>query len=635
MLAAAGLLWPSRLSGPLDGMPLDRPAEAIAIGVVFPALWWCHPQFLRTRLARGLVLALVGWKALGGMTLVQDGWCLRVLPAAPLAKDAAGAPHSWDVRADWRSPNPACSAIVTRSYLQLSEFPAWFFNLPPPRDELPVATDRPPGATTRMTVIGFLRAARAGALRIVTGPDVAAAVLVDGRRVSSEDANGGGVTLAPGTHMVSIDATLTGDRWQFAPRWNDDDLWSASVMTSAAIGTVSKPSRRDLVIRPWGRWIAAALVVVLEIGWLASVVARVRNTRSLRNGFGAFLVIGVPWMTFIVIKSAPLIGRFTLYTAGDDYWMFQRWAYRIFMQGYWLHGGESTFWFQPLYRWIAGTLHLVFGDSSVGEWYWDGACLLVMALFSFHAAKAFAGFWWGLVAAASALAIVIYGPTWMFIGRGLSEISSAGFIYLAALVALRSRHGPPRRAIAAGALATLAFFTRLNNLPMAAAVAVFALPRKRAVVGVLATLTLGLFLFACRTWYYTGMFSVFYGTGRYALALWQPGMALGTVLERMAGSLLMVLTMHDPPEFDPLAIPLLLGVSISVLAVLRVPRVRDLPLGLVVFCLAAASGSLVARGSAYSGRFSIHIIGVSIAVVTCAIALAVSRIPSTRSMSSS
>src|SRR5205814_983795 len=152
-------------------------------------------------------------------------------------------------------------------------------------------------------------------------------------RMSSEDANSG-VTLAAGTRMVPVDATLTANRWLLAPRWNDDDLWSASPVGSM-IATVSKPSRRDLAVRPWARGIAAVLVVVLEIGWLASVAARVRNTRSLRNGFGAFLLIGVPWMTVIVIKSAPLIGRFTLYTAGDDYWMFQRWAYRIFMQGYW------------------------------------------------------------------------------------------------------------------------------------------------------------------------------------------------------------------------------------------------------------------------------------------------------------
>src|SRR3989442_3643217 len=100
MLAAAGLLWPSRLSGPLDGMPLDGRAEAIAIGVVFPALWWCHPHFLRTRLARAVVLALVGWKALSAMALVQDGGCVRFLPAAPLVQDPSGAPHSSDVPAD-------------------------------------------------------------------------------------------------------------------------------------------------------------------------------------------------------------------------------------------------------------------------------------------------------------------------------------------------------------------------------------------------------------------------------------------------------------------------------------------------------------------------------------------------------
>ena len=44
---------------------------------------------------------------------------------------------------------------------------------------------------------------------------------------------------------------------------------------------------------------------------------------------------------------------------------------------------SPTFWFQPLYRWIAGLLHLVFGDSSVGEYYWDGACLLTGALAAF------------------------------------------------------------------------------------------------------------------------------------------------------------------------------------------------------------------------------------------------------------
>ena len=87
------------------------------------------------------------------------------------------------------------------------------------------------------------------------------------------------------------------------------------------------------------------------------------------------------------------------YTSGDDWWMFQRYAYRIYLQGYWLEGGEPSFWFQPFYRWIAGALHMVFGDSSVGELFWDGACALAGALFAFHVARVVAGFRWGVAAA--------------------------------------------------------------------------------------------------------------------------------------------------------------------------------------------------------------------------------------------
>src|SRR5262249_26099780 len=150
-----------------------------------------------------------------------------------------------------------------------------------------------------------------------------------------------------------------------------------------------------------------------------------------------------------------------------DNWMFQRFAYQIVMQGHWLEGGSPTFWFQPLYRWIVGILHAIFGDSSVGEWFWDGACLLVGALFSFRLVRAFAGFRWGLVAAALPLGVFALGTPKQLIGFGLSEISSSGFVYLAAWAALRSRHGSIRWAALAGACATLAFYTRLNNLPMA------------------------------------------------------------------------------------------------------------------------------------------------------------------------
>jgi hypothetical protein len=673
LAAAAALLWPARISGPFDGVPLDGPAEAILGGVVFPALFWFHSRFLTTRFARTCIIALLGWKVLTTVAFVQDGWCVRFAPSAQIVKDGTGAPHSWDARADWRSAEPSCSAIMTNPYDEFSRFPAWFFNLPPPNDSWPSATDRPPGATTGMTVVGFMHARQPGVLQIVTGPDVAATVNVAGRSVSREDQTRGGIAVEAGVHRVAVEATLTGDRWQFVPLWNGAGLWSASM-------AVQRPSAFDLGVRRWVTWVSGGLVLALGLAWLASAVARIRDAdvlawtigasscigllaatgngspgqwaiagmlgatflrvpARLRNALGAFALIGIPWLTFIVVVSASQIGRFTMYDVGSDFWMFQRFAYRIFMQGYWLEGGSATFWFQPLYRWIAGALHLIFGDSSVGEWYWDGACVLVMAMFSFHVAKAFAGFRWGLVAAVMTLTVFTLGTTWVHLGRGLSEISSAGLVSLAALVALRSRHRSWRLAIAAGVLGTLAFYSRLNNLPMALAVAVFALPIRqpvramfrpgtwvartswRTVAAVTLTLCLGLLLFAWRTWHYTGVFSGFYGTQRDLLAVWQPGMSLGTILERMAGSVMMVLTMNDPARFDPHALPLLLGAAISVLAIVGVPRLRELPLGPVIVCLSALSGSLVTRGSAYPGRFSIHVIAITCAIVACTAAL--------------
>lgn len=110
---------------------------------------------------------------------------------------------------------------------------------------------------------------------------------------------------------------------------------------------------------------------------------------------------------------------------------------------------------------------MVFGNSSAGEWFWDGACLLAGALLSFRLTRVFARCRWGVVAAVSTLAVFAVGPTQDLIGYGLGEISSAGLLSMAALCVLRSRHRRATAAVAAG-LATLAFYTRLNILIMAA-----------------------------------------------------------------------------------------------------------------------------------------------------------------------
>jgi hypothetical protein len=710
LVAATALLWPDRLSGPLDGVPLDRGAEAILIGVVLPALWLFHGRFLATRLARVTIVALVIWKIAAAFLFVQDGWCLRFEPSRPYVKDGTGAPHAWDLRADWRSPDPACSAIMTRSYGELHEFPAWFFNLPPPNESFPAPEDLPPEATTAMRVRGYVSTATPGSLDIDVGPGVKATVAVDGRTSELPAA------LTPGVHNIAIDGTLTGSRWWLKPRWNGADLWST------VTATVQRPSLASLRLRAVARWIPLALTTLLLGAWCTSAIARVRNVAvlawaigfslvigwlivtdqvmtarwmmvalaaaivvpvppRLQNLRGAFLLVGVPWLTFVVVCAAPAIGRWVLYEFGNDYWLYQRWGYRIVIQGYWLEGGSPTFYFQPFYRWISGVLHAVFGDSSVGEWYWDGACLLAGSLLSFRLTRAYAGFRWGLVAAAAPLAVFELSSARDLIGRGLSEIASAGLLSMSAHCAIASRHRRyrfPGLAIAAGALATLAFYTRLNNLLMALGVAVFALSLKvptralirpwsfaqlattedtgdtevkgrsrrnlllrilrvlrggelwrsvawRTAIAVPAVIGAGLLFFAWRTWHYTGVFSLFHGTQRYIVAIWQPNMPFRTSAYWAAYNVSQVLTVNDPPMFDIHAAPVIVGAIVAVLSLAGVPRLRNLPAAAVLFFFASIAGAFIARGWSYPGRFSVHIMPITCALAVCGVASLVRR----------
>ncbi len=689
-LLGVAVLWPARLAGPLDGAPLDTAAEATLVGVVLAFLVWTVPHVLHTRGFRAITVALLLWKVVTAVTLAQDGWCLRFTSPVPLYRDMGTVPHAWDIRADWRVAVPRCSAVMTHGYQDLYSFPAWFYNLPPSLIGQPAEdSDRPPLVTLRLDLDGFLHAAAPGTLRLNTGRDVTARVIVDGEAVAADPA---GIAIAAGLHKITIEAGLENENWALMPTWNGGDLWRSSA------ATLSAPAAADFWFRPWGRYIPALLIAVLlglaiaaligrasslaalvsatALAAIFSVAAALGNQRlmraaplllfapalvrfpnRLRNLAGAAVLIGVPFLALMATLAVPQAGRFTLYTSGDDWWMFQRYAYRIFMQGYWLEGGQVTFWYQPLYRWIAGGLHMIFGDSSVGELLWDTACALAGAYFAFRVTRVVAGFRWALIAAALVLAVMSLGPTWYLFGRGLSEISSMGFIYAAALFAMRGRHGSWPHILMAGALATLAFFTRLNNLPMTLAVAAFAWPirqpiggvfqprtfavrrfvghpfrgasnrgaSKKALAGILGVIALGLWMFTARTWYYTGVPSMLHGTQSGSLSVWQPTTEGLTATENVVGSVLMVLTMNDPPRFDVRALPLIAGVIAAILGLIRIRPFDRLPLGAVTLCLAGMAGAFVARGSAYPGRFSVHLIPAAVALFVCAVSLLVQR----------
>jgi len=685
--ALAALWWPGRLIGPLDGLPLDGVWEAILFGLAVPVLWWLHPAYLHTLVARVLIATLLIAK-LASSFLVQGGWCVQFETPRPLVSESRGRIHSWDVRADWQSRTPRCSAIITRGYSEFKDFPVWFFNMPPTDSNLPRLEDRPPFATLDMNVLGYIDAAEAGQLEVQSGPSMTTTLIVDGQPSGSRAA------VAAGRHAIEIRSHLTDRHWRFVPSWNGAPMGSAGF----ASATVAPPSDFDAAVRGPLNWLIHLVAPAIVIGWLAMFASQwadrttllfalaasavvgwlgahpgdnyvmtpwarwsitalaaamaLRLSPAAQNLRGAFLLIGVPWLAFVTAVHASHIGRFSFYAPGDDMWMFQRFAYRIYLQGYWLQGGELTFWFQPFYRWIAGALHLVFGDSSMGEFWWDALSLLASALFAHLVVATAYGYRWGLAAAVLCLTIVMHGPAWGFIGIGLSDTASAGFIYFGALLLLSARlrgDVPVTTGLLAGTLAAIGFYTRLNNLLVATGIAVFALPlmvrsrdlwRARAwwsqiswrgAVGVAAAIAIALCLFAWRTYHYTGVFSVLHGTTWRNHALWDAGQPLSQIIAAMSSSLMMVLTFNDPPRFTWYALPLLCGAVVAVLAVLRVPRIREVPLAPVLFFVVGCSAALAARGVAYSGRFSIHLAGVGCALTMCGIAALVTRREPSRS----
>jgi len=667
---AAAVLWPGRALSPLDGLPLNGRAEAIVIGVLLPALWWIDRDFLQRAAARSLIAALLVVKAAAWVALPQHGLCAR-FSTAPLAgtvmtiqiDEPAGALRSWDARSDARAESPRCTAILDRAYESRDALPSWFVNLlnGMGRDASRVALD----------VDGYVTSGAPGTWTLAATKDTRIAGAIGGASIALAPGSVADVPLTAGSHRLRLRAEFTGDDWRFAPLWNGRDAWRAVRFT------VAPPGALDALLAPVAAVVTPLLVLAIAAAWSwSSIVGRrvpgivaggaaaaavlfaaialdgrfdryaaalllaaallpvARRDQHVRT---AFLLVGVPWMALFVARAWTQIGRVTTYSLGDDWLMYQVAAYRITLNGDWIRGGSPTFYYQPFYRWIAGALHMIFGDSSVGETYWDAACLLAASLTCFAIVKRIAGYRWGVAAAALTLATFTLSTSWYLIGRGLSEISAVGLMSAAAVFLMRARRGSRRLALAAGVCAVLMFYTRLNHLLLAGFFLAWLLPlrtpaRWRDVVAAAqrvrvapaavyaATLAAGVVLFAAHTWWYAGHFSVVYGTsfGPQQTGLRPATLASGEVWRRIAEAFAAQLSMREPPAVDPRAALVAIGALLSVLALLQVPVARRLPAPLVIATFGTIAGSFVAHTHDYPGRMSVHVVPFAVAVSVCA-----------------
>ena len=387
VLTLVAFLWPSRIAGVFDGVPLDTAVECILVGLVVPALLWFHPSFVKQIPVRVAIAAILLCKLGTTVAMQQEGWCVAFTPPYPMVRESTGKPHSWDMRADWLSSDPNCSAVMTRSYRDSFEVPAWFYNLPPPTmrwcvmGSIPAKfqyVSRSP-VTSALVIPASLRCRRLRRCRSV--------LRIDGTQIEPREPGRHEHSLKAGVHSVQFEGTMLGKQWRVVPEWNSVPMGSMLF----PLTTILPPSRAGRLIRTIGHWMIPAVVAGLILAWVISlgrhvatpslliwsggaVVAIVALTiylperaawhtaiaiavtlsipvrRRFRSSRGVFLLVLVPWLTYVAAANAYQIGRWTLYGIGNDNFLFQRFSYRIFMQHFWLEGGQQTFWNQPLFR---------------------------------------------------------------------------------------------------------------------------------------------------------------------------------------------------------------------------------------------------------------------------------------------
>jgi len=272
ILALIAVLWPSHISGILDGAPLDRLSESVLLGLFVPVLAWFDPSFLRYRLARLAIAAILLVKIAAIVAIQQQGWWITFTPPRPMVRDSTGKPHAWDIRADWLSEDPVCSAVLTDRYRDSFEVPAWFFNLPPPDDAVVRTGFHPGEIPIRIAGTGYLSVRGKGTFELLTTAPMAVSVRIDGIAIPAASPGEHRTELPRGTHLVQFEGTMIGKLWRVVPRWNGAAMGSMFF----PLATLAPASAVDRIAAPAFNWIVLLLVIALLAAWTVSTVVRVR-----------------------------------------------------------------------------------------------------------------------------------------------------------------------------------------------------------------------------------------------------------------------------------------------------------------------------------------------------------------------
>lgn len=353
-----------------------------------------------------------------------------------------------------------------------------------------------------------------------------------------------------------------------------------------------------------------------------------RNTASTptRAALVVFIATAPAVFAYYFMAWRDSIGTFIAYPVFSDPLTYQVFAHEIFLEGDWLHAaGEPVITYQPLYRYLVGVLHVVFGQASVAQWMVDvwSVCFGV-------ATVTMLGVRFGLSPAAAGAAGVLYlafmfGPHFSWhIGYGLQELTSNLFLF--ALLWAAAGGASPGQVALAALFAVLMVWTRLDRIALALAAVLMFLPpamgpnpawgrMAREALGIwprmiaYAAMAVGAFLLVqLRNLFAGGEFTINYQANINYLQCQDLECIRWTFEQLLLGSNVCV---------DRAAVPLVAGALIALAAlVYRRGSLGAIPLQLPILLFAAMVSYLAGGPKNYEPRFSHHLLPLCVLLVT-------------------
>jgi len=396
-----------------------------------------------------------------------------------------------------------------------------------------------------------------------------------------------------------------------------------AVFITSLVGPVVKSILRNMSLSdPTNISHLGFSIIFVSVGLLCWIVWKqdFRNFQSERITTSIFLFYGITVFPFFSHLWRHTLGKWVLWSPGDDWLSYQGFARKIVVDGEWLNAGEGVFMMQPLYRYFVGIYHLLFGQSPFAQHMADVWCVLgaTTIITAFAVKLRFSPvliFTISLVY----LGINFISSLRYHLGRGLVENHAMIFMMLAAwfLYSLRERGG--NRIILAILFGIFGYWTRQDHLGAIAGLAFLTLEPIDGSTGdwkgywnrfklqwkVFAWYwgggVLSVLLLCFRHWWLGGTF--------YPTVKWHPNLDLVTH-SPFPDSLYIVLTGKSWPAFPGmLGIIVTIGVIVALLSLARRQNAfENFPLGLSITIVGLLFPYVFLMTWGYAPRYSIHIL---------------------------